>query len=92
MHDAYGILLGFTITFFVLTWTTVSIRVYVKARMLKTFGWDDYMLLAALATYTGFLVSQVMATVNGEGQQLDKVTTAHAETALKVSSRYLGSS
>jgi len=33
--------------FFVLTWTTVVARCYVRAVMTKTFGMDDYFMIAA---------------------------------------------
>ena len=40
--------LAVAILFFLLTWSTVSCRIYVRAIMLKTWGWDDWTMLAAL--------------------------------------------
>jgi hypothetical protein len=36
------------ILFFVLTWLTVGLRVYVRAIMMKTWGKDDWCMVAAL--------------------------------------------
>ena len=36
--------------FFVLTWTTVCMRVYVRAILMKTWGKDDSYMVAALVS------------------------------------------
>jgi hypothetical protein len=36
------------ILFFVLTWLTVGLRVYVRAILMKTWGKDDWYMVAAL--------------------------------------------
>lgn len=36
--------------FFILTWLTVSLRVYTRAVMLKTWGWDDWMMVITLVS------------------------------------------
>lgn len=42
--------LAVAILFGILTWLTVSLRVYVRAIMLKAWGWDDWTMLATLVS------------------------------------------
>ena len=85
MRDAHALILGFNLAFFILTYATVSLRIYVKARILRNLGPDDYVMLATLFFYTGVLTSQVIAVSHGEGLHIDQLTTADAQTALTVS-------
>jgi hypothetical protein len=39
------------ILFFVLTWLTVGLRVYVRSYMLKTWGRDDWYMVVSLVIY-----------------------------------------
>jgi len=48
-HGRQQYINGVTIAFLILSWTAVSLRMYVRALMIKNFGWDDaVMLLAAV--------------------------------------------
>ncbi|KAF1344392.1 hypothetical protein BDV97DRAFT_361567 [Delphinella strobiligena] len=38
--------------FLALTWTAVILRVWVRAHLIRSFGWDDWTILLTLATYT----------------------------------------
>lgn len=49
--------LAVAILFFLLTWVTVSLRIYVRGFMLKTWGNDDW---AMLTTVVGRIVSVEM--------------------------------
>lgn len=49
--------LAVAILFFPLTWVTVSLRIYVRGFMLKTWGNDDW---AMLTTVVGRIVSVEM--------------------------------
>lgn len=40
--------------FFVLTWLTVGLRVYVRGIMLKTWGRDDWAMVATLVRHLAF--------------------------------------
>lgn len=42
---------GITILFLILTWITVSARCYVKAVITRSFGSDDYTIVAALVSF-----------------------------------------
>jgi len=35
-----------------LSWIAVSLRVYVRGIMIRSFGWDDWLMLVALVCYT----------------------------------------
>jgi hypothetical protein len=41
-------------TFGVLAWITVSLRCYVRVRVVKAFGRDDGCMVVALVSYSGF--------------------------------------
>lgn len=47
MEDRSGQVLAVNILFFVLSWLTVSLRVYVRAGMLKSFGIDDWLMVVS---------------------------------------------
>lgn len=48
MDDRRNEVLAVAALFFVLTWLTVSLRCYVRGVMMKTWGMDDYYMLATL--------------------------------------------
>ena len=41
-------LLGISVAFLILTWISAGLRFYVRARLLRSFGYDDWFLLASL--------------------------------------------
>jgi hypothetical protein len=45
-----GDVLVVAILFFVLTWLTVGLRVYVRGYMLKTWGRDDWYMVVSLVS------------------------------------------
>ena len=48
MDDRRNEVLAVAILFFVLTWLTVSLRVYVRAIVLRTWGADDWWMSVTL--------------------------------------------
>ncbi|CAK1362530.1 hypothetical protein CB0940_05256 [Cercospora beticola] len=74
--------LGVNITFFVLSWIAVSLRVFVRAGMLRNFGSDDWTMLATLVFFTAYLIVQLGGVVYGTGQHLSDIEPHDAETAL----------
>ncbi|KAH0353024.1 hypothetical protein KCU81_g1554, partial [Aureobasidium melanogenum] len=48
------LLFGFSVTFLVLVWTSLALRVYVRIFTIKAFGWDDAFLIWAAVTFTTF--------------------------------------
>ncbi|KAF2210361.1 hypothetical protein CERZMDRAFT_28819, partial [Cercospora zeae-maydis SCOH1-5] len=74
--------LGVNITFFVLSWIAVSLRVFVRAGMLRNFGSDDWTMLAAQMFFTAYLTVQLGGVIYGTGQHLEDIEPYDAETAL----------
>jgi hypothetical protein len=48
MDDRHNEVLAVAGLFFVVTWVTVGLRCYVRGIMMKTWGADDYFMIAAL--------------------------------------------
>jgi hypothetical protein len=48
MDDRHNEVLAVAALFFVVTWLTVSLRCYVRGIMMKTWGVDDYFMVATL--------------------------------------------
>ncbi|KEQ93701.1 hypothetical protein AUEXF2481DRAFT_30790 [Aureobasidium subglaciale EXF-2481] len=41
-----------SVAFLILTWTAVSLRVYVRASILRSFHWDDWLILLTLCVFS----------------------------------------
>jgi len=41
-------MIGVASAFIALSWLAVSLRVYVRGVMIRSFGWDDWLMLVAL--------------------------------------------
>lgn len=48
MGSRAEVLCAVTVTFLVLAWLTVSLRVFVRARIVKAFGLDDWLMIVSL--------------------------------------------
>lgn len=81
--DARKAVFGVNIAFFILTWITVSLRVCVRAGMLRAFGSDDWTMLSALLFFTAYLIAQLGGIVYGTGEHLDTLIPWRAERALQ---------
>ncbi|CAN9185123.1 unnamed protein product [Alternaria alternata] len=68
--------------FFVLTWTTVCLRVYVRAILMKTWGKDDSFMVASLAVFTVYLPCQIIAAIHGTGRHRWDLSDHDRKTAL----------
>ena len=76
--------LAVAIVFFVLTWITVGLRVWVRTGMLRAFGWDDWTMLATQILFTAYLACQLGGVVYGTGRHLHDLEFDRAEKALQV--------
>lgn len=74
--------LGVNITFFILTWIAISLRVLVRAGMLRNFGSDDWMMLATQLFFTAYLIAQLGGIVYGTGQHLWDLESWRAERGM----------
>ena len=50
MQDRAQQLLAVTITFLVLAWVSVSLRCFVRLKIVKAFGLDDYLIVVSLVS------------------------------------------
>ncbi|CAD0100031.1 unnamed protein product [Aureobasidium mustum] len=60
--------MGVMITFWVLSWVIVSLRIYVRTVMIKSFGKDDVAMIVALLLFTAYLSCQAAAVTHGIGR------------------------
>ncbi|KAL6158773.1 hypothetical protein ACJBU6_02873 [Exserohilum turcicum] len=74
--------LAVAILFFVLTWVAVCVRFYVRAGLTRTWGYDDSYMVAALCTFTVYLVCQIVAAVHGAGRHQAYLSHSDTRTAL----------
>lgn len=64
-------------TFLTLSILMVILRIYVKIRILKTLGPDDYVMVAALLFAIGNMICNILQSRNGWGRHLNTITPAH---------------
>ncbi|KAL6708785.1 hypothetical protein ACN47E_002481 [Coniothyrium glycines] len=68
MQSRHREVLTNTILFFVLTWVSVGLRVYVRAVLRKSWGIDDTFMLVSLGIYTIYLAFQFVSIWHGIGR------------------------
>ncbi|KAI5211860.1 hypothetical protein AUEXF2481DRAFT_36791 [Aureobasidium subglaciale EXF-2481] len=68
---------GVMITFWVLSWVIVSLRIYVRAVMIKSFGRDDVAMIVTLLLFTGYLSCQAAAVTHGIGRYRKDIPDDH---------------
>ncbi|KAH6716812.1 hypothetical protein DL95DRAFT_518819 [Leptodontidium sp. 2 PMI_412] len=71
-------------TFGVLAWISVGLRCYVRLKFVKSFGWDDGLMVLALAFYTVLTVCMVTASFYGTGQHEANLTAEHIVIAKRL--------
>ncbi|KAL5377372.1 hypothetical protein DPSP01_009869 [Paraphaeosphaeria sporulosa] len=74
--------LAVAILFLVLTWLTMSLRIYVRGFMLRTWGNDDWVMLATVLIFTVYLGFQMVAAAHGTGQHRNNLSDQDAKIAL----------
>jgi len=83
MDDRSHEVLAVAILFFVISWVTVGLRVYVRAGMLKTFGVDDWAMVATLLLFTAYLVCQIGGVHYGTGRHAKDLEPDNVRKALR---------
>lgn len=73
------------VTSFILTWICLSLRIWVRADMLRSFGRDDWAMVVTQILFTAYLTCQLGGVVYGTGQHLWDLEPWRAEKALSVS-------
>ncbi|KAJ9638321.1 hypothetical protein H2199_007008 [Coniosporium tulheliwenetii] len=61
------VLAGVAIAFLILAWIAVSLRLWVRGRMIHSIGWDDYTMFLATVTFTGYCVALIIFANLGGG-------------------------
>lgn len=84
MDDRSGPIWGVGIAFFVITWTAVGLRIWVRAGIIKSFGLDDWTMLVTQLFNTAYLACQLGGLVHGTGKKMADLEDSRAETALAV--------
>ncbi|KIW00241.1 uncharacterized protein PV09_08133 [Verruconis gallopava] len=77
------ILDGVTITFLVLTWIVVPLRVYTRTLIRKSFGWDDVFAVLAFCVNNGLSAWAMYGTHYGVGQHITDLPPSRVAGALK---------
>ncbi|KAK4542866.1 hypothetical protein LTR36_006055 [Oleoguttula mirabilis] len=78
-----GEVLAVAIAFSILSWVTVSLRIWVRAGMLKSFGSDDWTMIATQVVFTLYLSCQLGGVYYGTGQHLSAIEPWAAQRALR---------
>ncbi|GIC87283.1 ion-transporting P-type ATPase SPF1 [Aspergillus udagawae] len=71
-----------TIVFLGLSFIAVCLRCFVRLRLVKAFGWDDTIMVAAMALNILFALCGITGSLYGMGRKLDHVERKHFSTAL----------
>ncbi|KAJ4381705.1 hypothetical protein N0V86_003069 [Didymella sp. IMI 355093] len=68
--------------FFFLSWLTVSLRFYVRWKLMRTWGLDDTFMGATMVIFTVYLAFQTVAAVYGTGRHRWELADSDARIAL----------
>ncbi|RMZ74533.1 integral membrane [Pyrenophora seminiperda CCB06] len=68
--------------FFILTWLTVGLRIYVRTILMRAWGKDDSYMVATLLVFSIYLPCQIVAAVHGTGRHRWNLSDNDARTAL----------
>lgn len=71
-------------TFLALAWIAVSLRCYVRIKIVKSFGKDDWFMVMALSFYTMFCACMITASFYGTGKHEANLSEAHIVIALRL--------
>lgn len=84
MGDRSTAVWGVGIAFFIISWTAVGLRIWVRAGMIKSFGRDDWTMVGTQLLNTAYLACQLGGLVYGTGRHIEDLEPARAEKALTV--------
>ena len=84
MGDRSAPIWGVGIAFFIITWISVGLRIWVRAGMIKSFGPDDWTMLGTQLLNTAYLACQLGGLMHGTGRHIEDLDPEKAQTALTV--------
>ncbi|KAB8213517.1 hypothetical protein BDV33DRAFT_184582 [Aspergillus novoparasiticus] len=70
--------------FFVLTWVSVSLRIYVRTKIIRTWGLDDWLILSSQLIFTILFALNLVQINYGAGKHISDISVAHYRKALLV--------
>lgn len=76
---------GVAIQFIVFAVGSFALRVYVRAHMVKAWGWDDWLMTTATITFLFFMSNILAGVAHGLGRRFKDLSESDIELALKVS-------
>lgn len=76
---------GVAIQFIVLAVGSFALRVYVRAHMVKAWGWDDWLMTVATIAFLFFVSTVLAGVVHGIGRRFKDLSKSDIEQALMVS-------
>jgi hypothetical protein len=88
MGDRSAPIWGVGIAFFIITWISVGLRVWVRAGMIKSFGPDDWTMVVTQLLNTAYLACQLGGLMHGTGRHIEDLDPDKASTALAVCIQY----
>jgi hypothetical protein len=77
-------ILASLVVFFILSWITVSLRCYVRVRVLQSFGCDDWTMIVTQVLYCTYLILQIIGLRYGSARHVKDVSPSHASVAFAV--------
>ncbi|OJI97908.1 hypothetical protein ASPVEDRAFT_49815 [Aspergillus versicolor CBS 583.65] len=82
MVDQSAALCGVAAAFVALSSISVALRCYVRLRIVKAFGWDDFVMILALLFYIMLCGCMIGAYVWGTGKHLSELTRKQRSNAM----------
>ncbi|OOG00014.1 hypothetical protein ASPCADRAFT_126894 [Aspergillus carbonarius ITEM 5010] len=71
-----------TVVFLGISFISVCLRCFVRLRLVRAFGWDDALMVFAMALEILFALCGITGSLYGMGQKLEQLGSGHLETAL----------
>ncbi|KAI3553261.1 hypothetical protein CABS01_10236 [Colletotrichum abscissum] len=76
-------ILGVVIAFAIFSWMCVAFRMYVRAKLVQSLGWDDCFVILSLLTTTTGSVGICVATKYGMGRHIYTLSAAEVQNYLR---------
>ncbi|KAF2645431.1 hypothetical protein P280DRAFT_389644 [Massarina eburnea CBS 473.64] len=70
-------------TFVAMAFVSMALRVYVRLRMVRNFGWDDTFMLLAMLTYIMFATCAIGGVHWGTGRHMSELDNEHKMKAMR---------
>ncbi|KAK1948910.1 hypothetical protein LY78DRAFT_697970 [Colletotrichum sublineola] len=78
-----GTILGVVITFAAISWLCVAFRMYVRMKMVRSLGWDDFFVILSLISITTGSVGICISTKYGMGRHIYTMSAYEVQSYLR---------